>query len=210
MTPQSPSPTRLSRRTALRLAVPFACAMYGGLRPATVHAQSGTATEQSAPLPVGLPAELLAEAPALRALGNARMRFFGLDIYDARLWVGPDFKPATYWQSAFALELNYFRSLSGKAIASRSLKEMQRQGAMTSTQETVWLNGMELAFPDVRAGDRIVGAHTPGAGARFWFNGQPRPAVKDAEFSRQFFGIWLADATSEPKLRTQMLGQSSP
>jgi hypothetical protein len=56
--------------------------------------------------------------------------------------------------------------------------------------------------------------HSPGEGARFWFNGQSRPAIRDAEFSRMFFGIWLSDATSEPQIRAQLLaaaaGQKTP
>jgi len=30
--------------------------------------------------------------------------------------------------------------------------------------------------------------------------------VKDAEFARRFFGIWLAPSTSEPALRQTLLG----
>jgi len=155
-----------------------------------------------------LPTALDTEMPGLRQLGTARLRFFGLDIYEARLWISSGFKPEAYAASPFALELNYLRSLSGKAIAERSLKEMQRQGRIVAEQEKTWLAAMERVFPDVKNGDRIVGAHVPGTGARFWFNGQPLPAIPDAEFSRYFFGIWLADATSEPKLRNNLLGRN--
>jgi hypothetical protein len=142
----------------------------------------------------------------MRPLGNARLRFFGLDIYEARLWVGADFKAGDFARHPLALELRYFRTLSGRAIAERSLNEMQRQGALTTEQGEKWLAAMVQAFPDVRADDRIVGAHTPGTGARFWHNGQARPAVRDGEFSRLFFGIWLSEATSEPTMRTRLLG----
>ena len=152
----------------------------------------------------------MSEWPGLRSVGTARMRFWGLHIYDAQLWASAEFKASAYAQSPFALELLYARSLSGKAIAERSLQEMQRQGAMPAEQAQTWLTAMERAFPDVKAGDRIVGAHTPGQGARFWFNGQPRPGLRDAEFSRRFFGIWLSDATSEPALRAQLLGLAAP
>jgi hypothetical protein len=42
-------------------------------------------------------------------------------------------------------------------------------------------------------------------GAQFWFNGQLRTTVPDADFSRLFFGIWLAETTSEPRLRSALL-----
>ena len=152
------------------------------------------------------PAELPVELAGLELLGSARMRFFGLNMYDAKLWAPSGFKAGAYAQNPFALELIYLRSLDGKAIAERSLKEMQRQGTISNDQEKSWLAAMLQAFPDVKTDDRIVGAHTPGVGARFWHNGQPRPGVRDAEFSRMFFGIWLSDATSEPQMRSRLLG----
>lgn len=183
---QRPTPRTLSRRSALVMA-------GAALWPVVSAAE---------PLPVELPGELA----GLELLGSARMRFFGLNIYDAKLWVPGGFKASAYAQSPFALELIYLRSLDGKAIAERSLKEMQRQGVIGSELEKSWLVAMLQAFPDVKTDDRIVGAHTPGVGARFWHNGQPRPGVRDAEFSRMFFGIWLSEATSEPQMRSRLLG----
>ena len=156
------------------------------------------------------PPEVSSELPGATLAGSTRMRFFGLNIYDARLWVTPGFKPATFGQHAFALELAYLRGLSGSAIAQRSLDEMRRSGPIAADTAERWLAAMNAAFPDVKAGDRITGLHTPGQGARFWFNGQSRPAVKDADFSRAFFGIWLADTTSEPRLRTELLSGLAP
>ena len=169
--------------------------------------------------PLALPLAALAQAPAARPLpaevsevlsgahaaGTTRLRFFGFSIYDATLWVTPGFRAGSYAQHAHALDLGYLRALSGRAIAERSLTEMQRQGPVTPAQAQSWLTAMTAAFPDVKDGDRLTGLHTPGVGARFWFNGQPRPAVPDPEFSRRFFGIWLADTTSEPTLRSQLL-----
>ncbi len=167
------------------------------------------AAEAATASPALLPPELASELTGAQALGSARLRFLGLDIYEARLWSGAGFNPASYAQSLFALELTYFRSLSGRLIAERSLKEMQRQGKQDAAREQAWLEAMVQAFPDVKAGDRITGLNLPGVGARFWFNGQPRPSIRDVDFSRLFFGIWLADATSEPAMRKALLGQKA-
>ena len=133
------------------------------------------------------------------------MRYLGLQIYDARLWVAPGFQPAAYWNSTLVLELRYLRGLFGSSIAQRSLDEMRRSGPIAPAAAQAWLEAMKQVFPDVQSGDRIAGLHSPGEGARFWLNGQPRPAVRDAEFSRLFFGIWLSDKTSEPRLRNELL-----
>jgi hypothetical protein len=159
---------------------------------------------------VALPPELGSELSGATLAGSTRMRFFGLNIYDARLWVTPGFQPTAYWQQAFALELVYLRSLGGQAIAQRSLDEMRRSGPLNTEVADRWLATMRKLFPDVAAGDRITGLHSPRQGARFWVNGQSRPAVNDLEFSRAFFGIWLAESTSEPRLRTELLSGIKP
>jgi hypothetical protein len=87
---------------------------------------------------------------------------------------------------------------------------MRRSADITPAQAQRWLADMQAAFPDVNAGDRLTGLHSPGVGARFWLNGQPRADLRDAEFSRLFFGIWLAESTSEPELRSELLARAAP
>lgn len=162
------------------------------------------------PAPTGVPAELTAELPGARLQGTARMRFLGLHIYDARLWVGAQ-PIATEWAGLpFALELQYARSLKGEQIAERSLKEMRRQGEIPELAAERWLGNMKQLFPDVDAGDRITGLNVPGTGVRFFVNGSFRGEPRDADFARVFFGIWLSPRTSEPALREALLGRSKP
>jgi hypothetical protein len=107
---------------------------------------------------------------------------------------------------AFGLELSYLRSLKGQAIAERSIDEMRRGATLSVVQERNWLAAMRAAFPDVRAGDRITGVCTSPALARSSGSTASCVAnVADAEFSRLFFGIWLAETTSEPRLRSALL-----
>jgi hypothetical protein len=157
-----------------------------------------------------LPTPVHDALPSARWIGSGRMRFFGLNVYDASLWVAPGFRAADYAQHALALELSYLRSLKGSAIAERSLTEMRRAGDFSDAQAQQWLAAMQATFPDVKDGDRILGLHRPGQGARFWFNAQERAPIADADFSRLFFGIWLSSATSEPQLRQALLARAAP
>jgi hypothetical protein len=110
--------------------------------------------------------------------------------------------------NALVLELEYLRELKGRAIAERSLAEMQRAGPISEQQSQQWLAHMQRLFPDVKNGDRLTGQHLPGQGANFVYNGQPLGRVDDPEFARRFFGIWLAPTTSQPDMRTALLGLS--
>lgn len=157
-----------------------------------------------------LPAELRPALPAAALAGQAKMSFWGFDVYQASLWVAPGFSAATYADHAFALELSYLRSFSGADIAKRSLTEMARQAPIRGDQGQRWGDQMRALFPDVKSGDRLTGIHRPGLGARFLLNGQLRGEIADPEFARLFFGIWLSPQTSEPNLRLALLQQLTP
>jgi glycine/D-amino acid oxidase-like deaminating enzyme len=86
------------------------------------------------------------------------------------------------------------------------LQELRQVIDITEEEATRWLSAMRALFPDVKEGDRLTGIHLPGMGARFAFNGQPVGDVRDPEFARLFFGIWLAAQSSEPALRDALLG----
>lgn len=139
-----------------------------------------------------------------------RLRVWGFEVYDARLWTPVGFRHSQYAQYSFALELQYLRRLEGAAIASRSIDEMRRVGSFTDAQAQSWLAAMRELFPNVSAGERITGVNLPGVGAEFWVNGQRVGAVNDLAFASLFFGIWLDERSSEPKMRAQLLQGLQP
>jgi len=153
-----------------------------------------------------VPTEVAADLPGARLQGSGRLRFFGLQVYDARLWVGPSGVGADWSQTPLALELLYLRAVKGQQIAERSLAEMRRQGDIAPEAAERWLAAMKKAFPDVKANDRLTGVLLPGQGAKFFVNGALRVEVRESEFAKLFFGIWLSPQSSEPALRQALLG----
>ena len=148
-----------------------------------------------------------AQLPGSRLQGQGLLRYLGLRVYQARLWTLPGFRAANALEQPLVLELEYLRKLNGAAIAERSLQEMRRAQAIDDAQAQRWLAEMQRLFPDVQAGDRLSGLLLPGQGARFWHNQRLLGQIDEPAFARLFFGIWLAPATSEPALRTALLGQ---
>jgi hypothetical protein len=154
------------------------------------------------------PPEVSSALPAAKLQGRATMRFFGLAIYEVRLWAPAGFAGERYDTHAFALELVYARRFTGAAITERSLEEMRRSGPVDDTQARVWQSAMARAFPDVAVGDRLTGVNHADGTTRFFHNARPTAGVSDPEFARRFFGIWLAPTTSEPALRRRLIGSA--
>lgn len=166
----------------------------------------GAAREQ----PQSRPPVLDSVLPTAAAAGSGRLTYWGAAVYDASLWVAPGFRQAAPDSHAFALELRYLRAFSATDIARRSIDEMRRAGSFSAQQAQRWGEALRNAFPDVKKGDRILGVHHPGAGARFYFNGSPSGEIADPQFARLFFAIWLGPATSEPALRAALLEGTMP
>lgn len=163
------------------------------------------------PLPVwatapDLPAPVQSLNPDWRLLGTGEARFLGLRLYDASLWV----VGAAYRDDApFALSLTYARGFSRGMLVDTSLDEMRRLGGADEARLARWKLLLEQVFPDVAAGETIVGVNLQGGGAAFYHQGRLSGKVADPAFARAFFAIWLDARTRVPALRARLLGQPS-
>mgnify|MGYP001436452742 CR=1 FL=1 len=126
--------------------------------PMTASAAAASGTTATDPAVTQAPAAVRAALAQARLQGQGVLRWFGLKIYEARLWTGGEsLDPARYEQAAFALDLRYARALDGAAIAQASHKEITRLGFGSAEQRAAWLDAMHRIFPDVTDGDRITG-----------------------------------------------------
>jgi hypothetical protein len=178
------------------LSAAFAAVLVTALAPARANV----------PAPVAVAEQL----PEARLAGEGDLRWFGIKVYTAQLWVGrPGLRLDRLASAPFALELRYATGLKGSAIAERSLQEMERMGYGDAQRRGRWLDAMKKLFPDVARGDRLTGVHEPGRGARFFHNDRPIGGVDDPDFARAFFAIWLDERTVAPALRESLLRQAA-
>ena len=151
-----------------------------------------------------------AKSPVYRYLetatlqGQGRLTFWGFDVYDARYYVADP-----KGQNGFALEIQYIRSFKGQDLAKRTIDEMSRQG-VSEKQRGVWLQSLEKIFPDIASGDTLIGVHLPDKGTMFLHNGKLFGEIPGDAFAKAFFGIWLDERTSAPKLRTALIASRCP
>lgn len=156
---------------------------------------------------VDLPGSLVQDRPELRLLGSGRMTWYGLHIYDVALWApGQRFE----FSRPFALAIRYTREFQGRRIAERSAQEIERLGFDDREKLARWTAQMERIFPDVRAGESLVGVFQPGLGAEFYHQERLVGRIDDPEFARAFFSIWLDPRTREPRLRERLIGVRAP
>ena len=83
------------------------------------------------------------------------MKVGGVAVYDAALWVAPDFVETAFAQSPLVLELTYLRDFKGSDIARRSLPDIRRPGGMSFVHENAWETQLRVLCPDVSNGVRL-------------------------------------------------------
>lgn len=191
---------------ALATVLAFAAAAPAGA------ASDGAAKLDAPMLPSGTASAAMPPKAVAHALGSARLagdgdlRWFGMRVYSAQLWVGPrGLRPKRLDADPFALQLSYRLSLKGSVIAERSDEEITRMGLGDPARRARWLADMKRVFPDVASGDRLTGVHLPGEGTRFYHNDRPVGTIEDPSFGPAFFAIWLDDRTVAPQLRDALL-----
>ncbi len=157
-----------------------------------------------------IPAHIQNELPDARLLGQGDFRWYGLKIYEAKLWSSNTGEPPGAPASGkFILDLGYARGLYGSRIAESSIEEIRKLGLGTPARQSVWLDKMKSLFPDVQEGTHISGVYLPAQGARFYLDGKLLGEIDDPEFARAFFSIWLDERTSAAGLRNQLLNSRS-
>ncbi|PLX77356.1 MAG: hypothetical protein C0607_01690 [Azoarcus sp.] len=172
------------------------------LQAASVHA----ALPGQVALPEAVVSHVQPLAGGMRPLGGGEMRWFGFKVYDAALWV----PTGAGWSEdgMFALAIRYARDIEGERLVDTSIDEMRRMGFADEARLATWREMLARALPSVAAGETLVGLRLPGAGARFWHEGQATAAFADPDLARAFFAIWLYHRTREPGLRERLLGST--
>lgn len=141
--------------------------------------------------------------PNAQPVGTGRLSVLFWDVYDATLYA-----PNAVWNPAqpHALHIVYFREIEGGDIAERSADEMRKQGFADEAKLAEWQKKMAGIFPDVHKGSQLTAIYTAQKSTDFYEGDKRIGSIKDPEFSRRFFDIWLAETTSEPELRRKLLG----
>jgi hypothetical protein len=139
---------------------------------------------------------------ATHLVGEASLSWFFRPIYDARLYAHTkDFRYPPDGDFTFMLE--YKLDLKQQQIVKETLRQWEQQQVAVQPE---WVQQLQRLIPDVRAGDRLSLQVDADQGARLLHNDQMLGQIDDTAFVEAFTGIWLADTTTRPDLRQQLLG----
>ena len=140
-------------------------------------------------------------------IGEGTLKVFVWDLYDLRLFSETN---SFSWKNKFILEFDYKRELKKDKVIEASLKEMQLQKGISEQQINAWKTHLEQGINTVREGTKAAVEWAPDGQITFHYESKAPVIINDKLFAKSFINIWLGQETSEPELRSVLLGERQP
>lgn len=171
-------------------------------RPAMLLVLCAAGLPASSDVMAGETASLPAARPSQHLIGQASLSWFFRPVYEA--WLYADTEDFAYPpSSAFTFMLEYKLPLKQQQIVKETLRQWEKQQVEVLP---AWVELLDALIPDVRAGDRLALQVNADQRANLLHNDNTVGRIDDPDFVRAFAGIWLAESTTRPDLRQQLLG----
>ena len=144
--------------------------------------------------------------PALTAVGQGELTWFGISIYEASLWSTNGKFLNLEETLPIAFTITYERNITSTALSKRTIKEWQHLGIFSEQTRNYWGEQLVRIWPDVKPGDSITTLVSADRKTHFYHNQSLLSVIEDPTFGTALLAIWLDANTSEPKLREKLIG----
>ena len=143
-------------------------------------------------------------ASEMKLIGKGTLKVLFFEVYDIRLL--SDSNPFS-WENKFQLEFEYKRFIAKERIIDSSIKELKRQQNITEQNLEEWKTYLEEVIQPLQEGSKATIGWNPQGTITFQNEGVKSVTIKDESFARSYLKIWLGVETSQPVLRSHLLGQ---
>lgn len=138
-----------------------------------------------------------------KQVGSAKLRVLWFDVYDAEL-SSPDGRFSRI-KGPLMLKLTYLRDIKKQKLLEETANQLR---TIEPPLVRVWLNRLEMIWPEINRGDRLAFYLDPNGLGHFYFNEHYVGSINDARFGKAFIRIWLGQNSSYPDLARKLRGES--
>jgi len=140
-----------------------------------------------------------------KEVGSTKFSFLFWDIYNSTLYT----KSGVYLPENPALELifeiAYLKDITAKDLLNKTVEQWQHVG-FAEVEYTEFIPMLKAMWPDITSGDTLA-LLVNNNQSIFYFNDIKIGVIEQPAFSQLFLAIWLSEKTSQPELRTELLGE---
>ena len=142
-----------------------------------------------------------------KMVGEAKFSILFWDIYQSKLLTTSGKYPIEAKNDELLYEIRYLKDISRDELIKRTKEQWQHLG-IANEQYKHFIPELKRLWPNITQGDTlsllIQNQHS-----NFYFNQQYIGSINAPQFGQLFIDIWLAKNTSQPKLRRQLLGNTT-
>ncbi len=154
-----------------------------------------------------LPSAVQQDGFRLEQVGEGRLTWLGLGIYEASLWTREGRFDGFREGRPVALALWYERKFSRQQLIEITAGEWERLELAPAAVRAAWSRELDRLWRDVRKGDNLTAVVIPGRETVFYDDDGLLGHLRDPDFGPAFLRIWLDSRTAIQDLRVQLLGE---
>lgn len=141
---------------------------------------------------------------SFKLIGETTFSILFWDLYKSKLLTTTGKYPLDNKQERLIYEIHYLTDISKSDLIKRTIEQWQHIGVPEKSFKD-FIPQLEQIWPNITKGDTLsllIYNHS----SAFYFNQQYIGAIEAPEFGHTFLDIWLSKKTSQPKLRSELLG----
>ena len=151
-----------------------------------------------------LPPQVISQAPGMHPFGKGRHSWWGIQMYDATLWiVGPQWSAT----GTHALDLEPSRVVPADTLVKNAIKEMRDLKVGDERQRGIWQAEMRKLLPNLKQGDQVVIFCPDTKRTLAYVNDSSTGAIDDPSFCPAIMSVWLHPQTKHQAMRKSLLRQ---
>jgi len=144
------------------------------------------------------------EQNPFQQVGKSVFSFLLWDIYESQLATTTGSYPVEMPNQKVLFEIHYFKAISAQDLVQKTVEQWQHLN-ITSTRYSPYLAELERIWPNIKENDTLTLVMSELSSA-FYYNNNLVGVIESNTFGPLFLAIWLSEDTSEPGLRSQLLG----
>lgn len=142
---------------------------------------------------------------SFKKVGDTMFSILFWDLYQSKLLTTSGDYPINESDDKLIYEIKYLKSISSEDLIVRTVEQWEHLGLNLDVYEA-YLPQLNKLWPDINAGDSLSMLMDK-SGTTFYYNNVYVGEIEGTEFGPIFLDIWLAENTSQPKLRNELLGK---
>lgn len=143
----------------------------------------------------------------VKSVGSAKFSMLFWDIYQSTLYTATGRYEQGIINQPMLFQIKYLRDIRADDLIEKTAEQWRHIGVLEN-KFSPFIPQLKAIWPNINQGDSLS-LYVKDGVSYFYCNEKPIGQINDENFGPMFLDIWLSSKTSQPKLRKQLIGETS-